>query len=141
MAGCPFRLFRKLVFGLIRLIDRLQDDLGDILQLDGAIGGLAGVGQHDHAERAGDCQGGDTGGLDLGEAVSADTLLPVLFFFPHLSAARAAAERAHAMARQFDQLGPGAAQCLARVVQDMVVAAQVTRVVVGEPFLASLASA
>ncbi len=84
---------------------------------------------------------GNAGGLDLGEAVGADALLTVFFFFPHLGAARAATERAQAMARQFDQLRPGAAQCLAGIVQDMVVATQVARVVVGELLLANPPSA
>ena len=56
----------------------------------------------------------------------------VLFFFPHLSAARAAAERVVAMARH---LGHGAARVderIARRVVHVIVAAQVARIVEGD---------
>jgi hypothetical protein len=56
------------------------------------------------------------------------TALAMLFFLPHLRAARAAAERVVAMARQF---GNGAArihQRIARCVVGIVVATKVARV-------------
>ena len=117
-------------------VERPQQQLGHVEHLDllpcrspGDV--VDAVGHHHAAERA---AGGDLGGAGvhgLLDAFVVDALADVLFH-PHPRAARAAAQTAVGVARHLGQRGAGGADQLARRVVDLVVPAQVARVVVGD---------
>src|SRR6476619_1410278 len=80
-------------------LEGLLEDLGDVEHLDGVAGGAVGlfggdgVGEHDHAERAG---GGDQVGVEAEGFFGAFDVdaFPDFFFHPESGAAGAAAEAA-----------------------------------------------
>ena len=124
---------KRALAGLDR-VEQVDRDVGD-LDLSSTPGGLHAVVEHDVAERAG---GGDAGGAGrqrlrgpLVVDLDADRLL-----HPHAGPAGAAAHPLRAVARHLDDLDAlDRADHLARREVHVVVAAEVARVVVGDPLL------
>src|SRR2546423_11009839 len=87
--------------------------------------------EHGHAERAGDGNAAGLGADGFVEAIVADAGA-ALFLHKRARAAGPAAEAALATPRQLDEAAPDAVQDLARLVVHLVVAAEITRIVIGE---------
>ena len=115
--------------------DRLQEQFRDVLAGDGVVDahGFGGILEHDHAERTGDGDGIGLLGAELLEADDAG-LLVAETFHPDIAAAAATAHGFVAVfAGRFDQLEAGdRLQQLARGVVDVVVAADVAGIVIGD---------
>ena len=123
---------------MIRLFvdsDRLEQQFRDVLASDGVVDthGFGSVLEHDHAERTGDGDGVGLLGAQLLEADDAG-LLVAEAFHPDIAAAAATAHGFVAvLAGRFDQLeARDGLQQLTRGIVDVVVAADVTGVVVGD---------
>src|SRR5919199_3525880 len=85
--------------------------------------------EHGHAERASDGNAAGLGADGLVEAIVADAGA-AFFLHEGARAAGPAAEAALATARQLDEATPDAVQDLARLVVHLVVAAEITRIVI-----------
>ena len=115
--------------------DRLQEQFCDVLAGDGVVDahGFGGVLKHDHTERARDSNGIGLFGAELFEADDAG-LLVAKAFHPDIAAAAATAHGfVPVLAGSFDQLDArDGLQELARGIVDVVVAADVAGIVVGD---------
>ena len=130
----PGSFFQKLP-GLFVDGHRLEQQLGHVLAGDGIVDahGLGSVLEHDHTERAGDRDGVGLLGAELFEADDAGLFVAVAFH-PDVAATAATAHRLVAIgARGLDQLDAGdRLEELTRGVVDVVVAADVAGIVVGD---------
>jgi hypothetical protein len=110
-------------------IKLIRNNLGDISHLHRTASRLLGIGEHDHAKWAADCQGLGAGSLGFSETVGGDALNTCFFFFPHLCATRPAAKRFGAMARHLGDFCVDQPQCLARFNHDTILPAEITGIV------------
>src|SRR5689334_796126 len=89
------------------------------------------LGEHAHAERAARRDGLGSRAFELAPAIGGHPLAPGLLSLSELAAARAAAEAVASVALRLGELDAGGGDHLPRLIEDLIVPAEITRIVIG----------